>query len=349
MSAPATDRATVKEWRAMMQAIVQDRYGDAPEEVLHLEEVPQPVPGDKDVLVRVHAASVDRGTWHIMAGRPLLIRVLGFGFRRPRAPNPGRSFAGVIEQVGAGVSGLALGDEVYGTADGSFAEYLVAPAGRVARQPTNLSFGSAAAVPISAVAALQAVRDVARVADGEQVLVIGAAGGVGSFAVQIAAAFGAEVTAVSGPGSESFVRALGARHFVDYTSADFADGSRHYDVIIDTGGHRPLAQLRRGLTREGRLVIVGSENRGRVLGGFDRQIRARLMSPFVSQTLGMLSSKENAADLDVLRSLIEAGKVDAAVDHRYPLRQVPDAIRQLVDGRVRGKVVVDVVAPQDHT
>jgi NADPH:quinone reductase-like Zn-dependent oxidoreductase len=240
------------------------------------------------------------------------------------------------------VTGFAPGDEVYGTADGSFAEYTVAPVGQVARKPANLSFANAAAVPISATAALQAVRDVARVAPGQQVLVIGAAGGVGSFAVQIASAFGATVDAASGPGSEAFVHALGAAHVFDYTRDDVTRGAQRYDAIIDTGGHRGLAQLRHCLVRDGRLVIVGSETSGRVLGGFDRQVRARLLSPFVSQTLGMLSSKENAADLDVLRELIEARKVDAAVERSYALRDVPTAIQHLVDGRIRGKAVIEI-------
>jgi NADPH:quinone reductase-like Zn-dependent oxidoreductase len=325
-----------------MYAIVQDRYGEAPEEVLRVEVIPRPTPRDQEVLVRVHAASVDRGTWHIMAGLPLLIRVLGFGLRRPKAPNPGRSFAGVVEEVGASVTTVAPGDEVYGTAEGSFAEYLVADIGLVARKPGKLTFAQAAAVPISGIAALQAVRDVAHVADGDRTLVIGAAGGVGSFAVQIAAALGAEVTAVSGPTSQEFVRDLGAKHFIDYTREDFADGEHHYDVIIDTGGHRGLAHLRRGLTRNGRLVIVGSETGGRLLGGFDRQIRARLLSSVVGQTLGVLTSTENAADLDALRALIEGGMVSPAVEQRYPLSDVAIAIRQLIDGGVQGKAVVDL-------
>jgi NADPH:quinone reductase-like Zn-dependent oxidoreductase len=325
-----------------MQAIVQTDYGARPEQVLRLAEIPQPVPGTGEVLVRVQASSVDRGTSHLMAGLPLLIRVLGFGLRHPKAPNPGRSFAGLVEQVGASVTGFAPGDAVYGTTDGSFAQYVVADIERIATKPANLSFAEAAAAPVSATAALQAVRDVAGVARGDEVLIIGAAGGVGSFATQIATAFDAEVTAVSGPGSESFVRTLGARHFIDYTREDFADGVRHYDVIIDTGGHRSLGHLRRGLKRHGRLVIVGSETGGRVLGGFDRQLRAALLTFFVPQTLRMLSSKENAADLDTLRELFEAGRVLAPVEHRYPLREVSTAIIDLTQGRIHGKAVIDI-------
>jgi NADPH:quinone reductase-like Zn-dependent oxidoreductase len=325
-----------------MQGIVQTAYGVAPERVLRLAEVPRPVAGDGEVLVHVQASSVDRGTWHLMAGLPLLMRVIGFGLRRPKAPNPGRSFAGIVEQVGPSVTTFAPGDAVYGTTDGSFAQYVAAGTGRVATKPANLSFAEAAAVPISATAALQAVRDVGEVAPADQVLVIGAAGGVGSFATQIAVAFGAEVTAVSGPGSESFVRGLGAQHFVDYTRDDFADGVRQYDVIIDTGGHRTLAHLRRALTRRGKLVIVGSETGGRVLGGFDRQMRARLLTLFVPQTLRMLSSKENAADLDALRELIDAGRIAAPVEHNYPLREVGTAIADLAQGRIRGKAVIEI-------
>jgi NADPH:quinone reductase-like Zn-dependent oxidoreductase len=277
-----------------------------------------------------------------MTGLPYLIRFVGFGVRRPTAPNPGRSFAGTVEAVGGDVERLAAGDEVYGTAAGSFAQYVATPERLAARKPANLSFAEAAAVPVSATAALQAVRDVAHVSPDDQVLVIGAAGGVGGFAVQIAKAFGAEVTGVSGPGGAELVRALGADQVVDYTREEFADGERHYDVVIDTGGHRPLSQLRRALTTRGRLVIVGSETGGRVLGGFDRQIRARLLSRFVSQTLGTLASSENAGDLDVLRELIEDAKVSVVIDRRYPLAETAAALRYAVAGSPRGKVVIDV-------
>src|SRR5207302_988895 len=276
-----------------MKAIVQDEYGTAPEVVLRIEEVARPTIGDDEVLVQVRAASVDRGTWHAMAGLPYLIRIAGFGLRAPKAPNPGRSVAGTVESVGKDVTGFEPGDEVYGTCDGSFAEYAAARARRLAPKPANVSFEQAAAVPVSALAALQAVRDRARVQAGQKVLIIGASGGVGTFAVQIAKAFGAEVTGVCSTAKTELVRAIGADHVVDYTREDFADGEHRYDAILDIGGNRRLSQLRRALTPGGRLVIVGGETDGRWLGGFDRQLRAHLLSPLVSQKLGMLITSDN--------------------------------------------------------
>ena len=324
----------------MMQAIVQSQYGPAPEDVLRLAEVARPAIGDDEILVRVHAASVDRGTWHLMTGLPYLIRAIGFGLRRPKATNPGRSLAGTVESVGKHVTEFGPGDEVYGSCDGSFAEYAVVPTGQLARKPANLSFEEAATVPISAVAALQAVRDNGRVQTGQKVLIIGASGGVGAFAVQVAKAFGAEVTGVSSTNNVDLVRALGADHVIDYTRDDFADGEHRYDVVLDTGGHSTLSRLRRALTPRGTLVIVGSETSGRLLGGFDRPIRARLLSPFVSQRLEMLASSENAKDLTALGELIEAGKVMPTIDRTYPLSEAAAAIRYVQDGHARGKVVI---------
>ena len=284
-----------------MSAIVQEKYGAQPEEVLRLSQVEKPTAADDEILVRVRAASLDQGTWHLMTGLPYLIRAIGFGLRRPKAPNPGRSLAGTVASVGTNVTEFAPGDEVYGSCDGSFAEYSVVPAAQLARKPTNLSFEEAATVPISAVAALQAVRDNAGVQPGQKVLIIGASGGVGAFAVQIAKAFGTEVTGVSSTNNLDLVRALGADHVIDYTRDDFANGEHQYDAILDTGGHARLSRLRRALTPRGTLVIVGSETDGRWLGGFDRPLRARLLSLFVSQKLEMLISSENAKDLVALR------------------------------------------------
>ena len=267
---------------------------------------------------------------------------MGFGLRRPKASNPGRSLAGTVESIGRKVTGFAPGDAVYGSCDASFAEYAVVPAGQLAPKPSNLSFGEAATVPISAVAALQAVRDHARVQVGQKVLIIGASGGVGAFALQIAKAFGAEVTGVTSTKNLDRVRALGADHVVDYTRDDFADGRHRYDAILDTGGHSSLSRLRRMLTTRGTLVIVGSETGGRWFGGFDRPLRARLLSPFVSQKLDMLTTSENAKDLTVLRELIEAGEVIPAIDRTYTLRDAAAAIRQVQDGRAQGKVVITV-------
>lgn len=325
-----------------MKAIVQDEYGTAPEEALRLEEIARPAMAADEILVRVHAASVDRGTWHQMTGLPYPIRLAGFGLRRPKALNPGRSLAGTVESVGQNVTEFEPGDEVYGTCDGSFAEYARARASTLAPKPANLSFEQAAAVPVSALTALQAVRDHAKVQAGQKVLIIGASGGVGTFAVQIAKAFGAEVTGVCSTAKTDLVRSIGADHVIDYTRDDFAGGSRRYDVILDIGGNRRLSHLRRALTPRGRLVIVGGENGGRWLGGTDRQLRALLLSPLVSQKLGTFIASENAVDLEVLRVLIESGKLAPAIDRTYPLSETPAAISYLFQGRARGKVVITI-------
>lgn len=325
-----------------MRAIVQDEYGTAPEEVLRLAAIARPAIGDDEVLVRVAAASVDRGTWHVMAGRPYLMRVAGFGLGAPKASNPGRSAAGTVTSAGKNVTGLEPGDEVYGICEGSFAEYARARAARLAPKPASLSFDEAAAVPISALTALQGLRDHAQVQAGQRVLIVGASGGVGTFAVQIAKAFGAEVTAVCSTAKTDLVRGLGADHVIDYTRDDFADGGKRYDAILDIGGNSRLSRLRRALTARGRLVIAGGETDGRWLGGIDRQLRAHLLSPLVSQKLGTFISSENSADLMVLRDLIESGQIAPVIDRTYPLSEVPAAIRHLIDGHARGKVVVTV-------
>jgi NADPH:quinone reductase-like Zn-dependent oxidoreductase len=325
-----------------MTAIVQDEYGPAPEEVLRLEEIARPAIGADEVLVRVHAASVDRGTWHVMAGLPYPIRLAGFGVRRPKYRNPGRNLAGTVEAVGAGVTAFAPGDAVFGIGDASFAEYARARPDKLAPAPAKLSFDQAAAVPVSALTALQAVRDHGRVRTGQQVLIVGASGGVGTFAVQIAKAFGAEVTGVCSTAKLDAVRALGADHLVDYNTDDFADGEHRYDVILDIGGNRRLSDLRRALARRGTLVIVGGETGGRWLGGVDRQVRALLLSPFVSQKLGTFVASENATDLMALGELIDSGKLAPVIDRSYPLSEVAAAIRYLLDGRARGKLVITV-------
>jgi len=239
------------------------------------------------------------------------------------------------------VTELKRDDEVYGTCDGSFAEYARAQTGMLAPKPANLSFEQAAAVPISVGTALQAVRK-ANVKPGKKVLIIGASGGVGSFAVQVAKAYGAKVTGVCSTGKIDLVRSLGADHVIDYKRDDFADGQHRYDVILDTGGNRRLSHLRRALTRRGTLVIVGGETGGRWLGGYDRSLRAALLSPLVSQKLGMLSSTENAEDLRVLRDLIESGQITPAIDRTYPLSETPAAIQYMSDGHAQGKVVITV-------
>jgi NADPH:quinone reductase-like Zn-dependent oxidoreductase len=329
---------------ATMKAIVQDRYGGL--DVLELRDVDRPVPKADEVLVRVHAAGLDRGVWHVMTGLPYLIRLVvpTLGLRRPKVPVRGMDLAGRVEAVGGHVTRFQPGDEVFGWTDnGAYAEYVAAPQDHFALKPTAVTFEQAAAVPISAFAALQGLRDEGEVKPGQKVLVIGAAGGVGSFAVQLAKAFGAEVTGVAGAAQAELVRPLGADHVIDYTREDVTDGSRRWDLILDTAGHRSLSRLRRALTPRGTLVIVGSEGRGRWMGGFDRNLRAVVLSRFVSQRLRMLSSRPRPEDLQVLRELLEAGKVTSAVDRTYPLAQVPEAIRYLVEGHGRGKIVISAM------
>jgi NADPH:quinone reductase-like Zn-dependent oxidoreductase len=323
-----------------MRAIVQDVYGEA-KDVLRVAEIDRPTIGDDEVLVRVHAAGVDRGTWHIMAGLPYPLRLFGYGLRAPADRVRGREVAGRVEKIGKTVTTLTVGDEVFGIAEGAFAEYAAARADKLARKPANLTFEQAAAVTISALTALQGVRDRGRVQAGQRVLVIGASGGVGTFAVQIAKAFGAHVTGVCSTSKVDMVRSLGADHVIDYT-ADDTDGGQSYDVILDTGGHRPLRRLRRSLTPRGTLVIVGSETGGRWLGGFDRTIRAMLLSPFIRQTLAALANSENAADLAVLTELVESGKVTPIIDRSYPLEEAAGAIERMQAGQARGKLVVTV-------
>ena len=325
-----------------MKTIMQDDYGSVPEDVLRLTEAARPLIGDDEILLRVHAASVDRGTWHTMAGLPYAVRLAGFGLRRPKAANPGRSVAGTVESAGKNVTEFRPGDEVYGTCDSSFAEYARTRAGRLAAKPANLSFEQAAAVPVSGVTALQAVRDKAQVQAGQRVLIIGASGGVGTFAVQIAKAFGAEVTGVCSTGKIDLVSAIGADQVIDYTRQDCTDGQLRYDVILDIGGNRPLSHLRRALTPRGRLVIVGGETEGRWLGGTDRQLRALLLSPWVSQKLGSFLASENGEDLTALRTLIESGKLTPVIDRTYQLSETPEAIRHVREGRARGKVVITI-------
>jgi NADPH:quinone reductase-like Zn-dependent oxidoreductase len=320
---------------------VQHRYGTEAELVLQLEELARPAVGDDEVLVRVAAASVDMGTWHCMTGMPYAMRLMGFGVRSPKASNPGRAFAGTVESVGRGVTEFKPGDEVYGTCDGSFAEYARVETNMLATKPANLSFEQAAAVPISGGTALQAVLK-ANVQPGQKVLIVGASGGVGTFAVQIAKAFGAEVTGVCSTAKMDLVRSLGADRVIDYTRDDFTTGRDLHDVILDIGGNRRLSHLRRALTPRGRLVIVGGESGGRWLGGFDRSLRAVLLSLFVRQKLGMLTSTENSNDLNVLRDLIETGQVTPSVDRTYPLNEAADAIRYVKEARAKGKVVITV-------
>ena len=322
-----------------MQAIVQDTYGSA--DVLRLARIARPEAGDHEVLVGVRAAGLDRGTWHLMTGTPYAVR-LAMGFRRPRNPVPGRDVAGTVVAVGSAVTRFAIGDEVFGIAPGSFSEYAVAPERKLARKPASLTFEQAAVVPISALTALQGLCDVGRVEAGQKVLITGASGGVGTYAVQLAKAFGAEVTAVSSTAKLDLVRSLGADHVIDYTRDDFADGVHRYDLILDIAGNPTLSRLRRALTPTGTVVIAGGEEGGSWTGSMDRQLRAVVLSTFVRQRLTMVTSKERGSDLERLADLIEAGTVMPSVDRTYPLDGVPDAMRHLEAGKARGKVAITI-------
>lgn len=323
-----------------MQAITQDTYGST--NVLKLREVEGPAPGEHEVLVRVRAAGVDRGVWHLMTGIPYMMRVVGFGLRAPKQRIRGTDVAGTVEAVGAAVRRFQPGDAVYGTCDGSFAEYVCTREERLAPMPGNLSFEQAAAVPVSAVTALRGLRDAGELKPGQKVLIIGAAGGVGSFAVQIARALGAEVTGVCSTSKVEFVRSLGAAAVIDYTREDFAQRRGHYDLILDIAGNRPLAHLRRALAASGTLVLAGGEDGGRVFGGMGRTLWASLLSLFVRQKLRGLLAIPRREDLEALTTMIEAGKVVPAIDRTYALAEAPAAITRVSEGQARGKLVVSL-------
>jgi NADPH:quinone reductase-like Zn-dependent oxidoreductase len=323
-----------------VKAIAQDSYGST--DVLELRDIDKPEIANDEVLVRVRAAGVDRGVWHLMTGLAYPIRLAGYGLRRPKNPVRGRELAGRVEAVGKDVTRFRPGDEVMGIGEGSFAEYAPAREDKLAAKPANLTFEQAAAVPISASTALQALRDHGHVQSGQKVLVIGASGGVGTYAVQLAKAFGAEVTGVCSTAKVDVVRSIGADHVIDYTREDFADGRHHYDLILDIGGNSSLSRLRRALTPHGTLVLVGGEGGGRWLGGLDRQLRALLLSRFVGQKLRWFISREDYQHLMLLKDLIEAGKITPVIDRTYPLVDAPQAIRYLEQGQAIGKIVITV-------
>jgi NADPH:quinone reductase-like Zn-dependent oxidoreductase len=322
-----------------MQAIVQDTYGSA--DVLRFARIGPPEIAASEVLLRVHAAGLDRGAWHLMTGTPYLLR-LAFGIGKPKNPVRGREVAGTVVAVGPAVTKFAPGDEVYGIGNGTFAEYAAARQDKLARKPANATFEQAAVAPVSALTALQALTDAGRVKQGDKVLVIGASGGVGSHAVQLAKAFGADVTGVCSAAKLDLVRSLGAGHAIDYTSEDFADGVHRYDLILDIAGNPAPARLRRALTPTGTAVLIGGEEGGSLTGGMGRQLRARALSLLVRQRLTTVLCKERSADLERLTELIEAGKLMPSVDRTYPLDQVPQAMRHLAAGKARGKIAITI-------
>ena len=322
---------------ATMRAIVQEAYG--PAGVLHLAQIPRPEVAENEVLVRVHAAGLDRGTWHVTTGLPYALR-LAYGIRAPKNPVPGLDLAGTVVAVGTAVTRFSVGDQVFGVGKGSFAEYAVARENQLAHKPANVSFEQAAVVPVSGCTAVQALRAAGSITPGQKVLVLGASGGVGSYAVQLAKAAGAVVTGVCSTAKMDMVRSLGADHVIDYTRQDFADGTEHYDVILDIAGNPAPSRLRRALTRSGTAVITGGEEGGSWTGGMDRQLRALALSPFISQRLTMVFGTEGSADLEHLAGLLENGTITPAIDRSYPLEQVPDAMRYFDAGRTRGKIAI---------
>jgi NADPH:quinone reductase-like Zn-dependent oxidoreductase len=323
-----------------MRAIVQDAYGSS--SVLRLGEIDRPEIAANEVLVEVVAAGMDRGTWHSMAGKPYLMRIMGFGFRRPKNRVPGLDVSGTVVAVGTEVTRFNPGDEVFGMSRGAFAEYAAVLEDKLAPKPANLSFEQAAVVPISAGTAIQGLRDSGRLEAGQAVLVIGASGGVGTYAVQLAKTFGAEVTGVSSPAKVDLVRSIGADHALAYTRDDYLDGSKTYDLILDIGGNNSLSHLRRALTPQGTLVLVGGEEGNSLTGGFGRQLRALVLTRFVSQRLTMLVSKERSTDLEAMRPYLEGGQVTPVIDRTFSLSEVPEAMRHLEAGLVRGKIAIAV-------
>ncbi len=322
-----------------MKAIVQSGYGST--SVLALADVARPTVKDDDVLIRVRAAAVTIADWYLMRGEPYMLR-LASGLRGPRTAIRGRDVAGQVEAVGRKVTQLRPGDEVYAEVDtGSFAEYTCAPEGLIGLKPANLTFEQAAAVPWAAGAALQGLRDVGKVQPGQKVLINGASGGVGTFAVQIAKALDAEVTGVCSTRNADLVRSIGADQVIDYTREDFTRNGQRYDLVLDLVSNHSLTDCRRALTPKGTLVLALGSG-GRWLGPMGRMVKAQVLSPFVSQSLRILMAKQSRADLGVLKELIESGKVTPAIDRAYPLCETPEAIRYLGEEHARGKVVITV-------
>ena len=323
-----------------MKAIVYCDYGLAN---LKLEDIEKPVPNDDQLLVRVRAASVNPYDWHFIEGTPYIMRMMGVGLRKPKDTRLGVDFAGTVEAVGKNVTQFKPGDEVFGGRGGAFAQYVCVRADRaVARKPANLTFEQAASVNIAGITALQALRDKGKIQPGQKVLINGASGGVGTFAVQIAKSFGADVTGVCSTRNLDMVRSLGADHVIDYTKEDFAKGAERYDVILDNVPNHSLSECRRVLTPKGKYVMIGGggPNDNRWIGPFGRVIKAVLSSPFVGQEMGMMMADTSQKDLTVLADLMQSGKVKPVIDRTYKLSEVPAAIRYVEEGHARGKVVI---------
>ncbi len=329
-----------------MRAIIQHRYGP-PEQVLTLGEAERPVPEPDQVLVRVHASSANPWDWHFIRGEPLFMRPTGLGVRRPRFAIPGGDVAGTVEEVGSEVEGFQAGDQVIGFGHGAFAEYVCVRQARLAPKPPSLTFEQAATVPLAGCTALQGLRDAGALQSGQRVLIVGASGGVGSFAVQIAKALGADVTGVSSTGNLDLVRDLGADRVIDYTAEDFTRGADRYDLVFTLGGTTPPRAIRRVLTPTGRLVQSSGDG-GRYLGPIGNILQAVAINPFVGQTMRFLDAEVTSDALAFLSGLIEAGTVTPVIDRGFPLSDVGAAVRLVEAGRPRGKVVI-TVSPSSST
>lgn len=321
-----------------MKAIVYHEYGSP--DVLKCEEIEKPTAGDDEVLIRCRAAAVNPLDRHFMRGEPYPVRSMT-GLRKPKTGRPGVDLAGQVEAIGRNVTRFQPGDEVFGASKGAFAEYVCAGENKLVLKPANITFEQAASVPVAALSALQGLRDKGRIQPGQKVLINGAAGGVGTFSVQIAKSFGADVTGVCSSKSADIVRSIGADHVIDYTREDFTKSGQRYDLIFDCVGNRSLSDLRRAMTAKGTYVVVGGPA-GRWIGPLAPSLRALLVSPFVSQNLVTFTASINKEDLVVLKELIEAGKVTPVIDSCYNLSEVPQAVRHLEEGHARGKIVITV-------
>lgn len=323
-----------------MQAIVQYAYGSA--DVLELRTIERPTVAADEVLIEVRAAGVDRGVWHLMTGLPYLVRLAGFGIARPKNPVLGLDIAGKVVAIGDEVTRFQPGDEVFGIGKGSYAEYAVADQNKLAKKPSNATFEEAAVSAVSGITALEALTDVGKLQPGQKVLIVGASGGVGTYAVQLAKAMGAQVTGVGGPSSLDMMRSIGADRVLDYTLEDFVDDESRYDLILDIGGRNSVSRLRSVLTAEGTLVIVGGEDGNKLTGGVGRQLRAMLLSPFIGQRLTTFISSEHYSNIERLAAYIESGDVVATIGRRFTLSEVPQAMHHLEAAESSGKSVIVV-------
>lgn len=323
-----------------MTAITQPAYGRA--DVLEVSSISRPTIGHDEVLVQVEAAGLDRGVWHLMTGTPYLVRIMGFGLRKPKQPVPGMDVAGRVVQVGRDVTRFAVGDEVFGIGRGTFAQFAAAKASKLVHKPEAVTLEQAAVSTISGITALQALTTVGRIEAGQHVLVIGASGGVGSFAVQLAKALGATVTGVASTAKLGAVRSLGADHVIDHTTQSIDQGDQRYDLIIDTGGRNPISRLRRALTSTGTLVIVGGEGGGRLTGGFGRQLGAAFLSPFVGQRLRFFISEESTEFIGPLAEHMAAGTVSPLIGQQFGLEDTATAIEAMEAGTLTGKTLITI-------